>query len=63
MNGEDCSSFLLQEEVQVILEKRGRDDNETEYEVAAFKLGSTKNNCLNNDQTVIGSIWDSFGGW
>lgn len=56
MNGEDCSFFLLQEEVQVILEKRGRDDNETEYEVAAFKLGSTKNNCLNNDQTVIGSI-------
>ena len=56
MNGEDCSSFLLQDEVQVILEKRGRDDNEIEYEVDAFKLGSTKNKCLNNDQTVIGCI-------
>ena len=60
MNGEDCSSFLLQDEAQLFLE---RGDNEIEYEVDAFKLGSTKNNFLNNDQRVIGSIWDSFGGW
>ena len=31
-------------------------DNEMEYEVDAFKLGSTKNNFLSNDQRVIGSI-------
>lgn len=48
MNGEDCSSFLLQDEAQVFL---GRGDNEIEYEVDAFKLGSTKNNFLNNDQS------------
>lgn len=32
-------------------------------EVDAFKLGSTKNNFLSNDQRVIGSMWDRFGGW
>ena len=53
MNGENCSSFLLQDEAQLFLE---RGDNEIEYEVDAFKLGSTKNNFLNNDQRVIGSI-------
>ena len=62
MNGEDCSSFLLQDEAQVFL---GRGDNEIEYEVDAFKLGSTKNNFLNNDQSYrihLRQLWGMIAG-